>query len=82
MTYEALYEFFKWCSIFNIVIIAWWAVRIMVFPNFVFKMHSKWFEIPREEFNKIHYKAMAYYKLIVIVFNVVPWLVLWKMGGV
>jgi len=81
MTYETLYEFFKWCSICNVVLLAWWAIWIMAAPNFVFKMHSKWFEMPREQFNITHYKGMLYFKIVVIVFFVIPWFVLWKMGG-
>ncbi len=79
MTIEVLYEFFKWCSIFNMTILAWWAVWIMAFPGFVYKMHSQWFEMPREQFNLIHYKAITFYKLSIILFNVIPWFVLMKM---
>lgn len=81
MTYETLFDFFLWSTVFNIIVLAWWSVWIMTGGDFVYKMHSRWFEMTREDFNKLHYFGLAFYKLMIILFNVVPLLVLWKMGG-
>lgn len=81
MTYETLFDFFLWSTVFNVIVLAWWSAWIMGAGNFVYKMHSKWFEMSREDFNKLHYFGLAFYKLMIILFNLVPLLVLWKMGG-
>lgn len=81
MTYETLFDFFLWNTVFNVIVLAWWSAWIMGASNFVYRIHSKWFEMPREDFNKLHYIALAFYKLMIILFNLIPLLVLWIMGG-
>ena len=81
MTYEALFEFFYWSAIFNVIILAWWSVWIMAGSDFIYKMHSKWFKMDREAFNRLHYTGLMIYKIVIIIFNIVPLLALWKMGG-
>jgi len=44
--------------------------------NFVFRIHTRWFKIAEERFDEIHYTMMGYYKLMVFVFNVIPYLAL------
>ncbi|MBO6524254.1 MAG: hypothetical protein JJ971_10545 [Balneolaceae bacterium] len=81
MTYETLFDFLLWNTVFNIIVLAWWSVWLMTGGDFVYNMHSRWFEMSREDFNKLHYFGLAFYKLMIILFNVVPLLVLWKMDG-
>jgi len=52
----------------------------MTAGDFVYKIHTKWFEMSREDFNKLHYFGIAFYKLMIILFSAVPLLVLWKIG--
>ena len=80
MAYEVLFEFFIWNTVFNIIVLAWWSVWIMTAGDFVYKIHTKWFEMSREDFNKLHYFGLAFYKLMIILFSAVPLLVLWKIG--
>lgn len=79
MTYESLYEFFLWNTVFNILILTWWSIWIISAGDFVYKVHSKWFEMPREDFNKLHYFGLAFYKIMIFLFNLVPLLVFWRM---
>ena len=39
-------------------------------------IHTKLFKISRETFNTINYAGMAFFKLLILVFNLVPYLVL------
>ena len=39
-------------------------------------MHRKWFDLSDESFAAIHYKVLAYFKLLWIVFNLTPYLAL------
>jgi hypothetical protein len=48
--------------------------------DFVYRMHGKWFPMPRKRFNAVIYSFIGFYKIIVIVFNVVPWIALAKIG--
>ncbi len=48
----------------------------MLAHDFVYRFHGRWFKIPAEKFDAIHYKAMAYYKLTIFLFNLVPYIAL------
>ena len=39
-------------------------------------MHGKWFKLSDESFDAIYYKTMAYFKVLFVVFNLTPYLVL------
>lgn len=80
MANEVLFEFFLWNTVFNVIILAWWSVWIMAAGDFVYKIHTRWFEMPREDFNKLHYFGLAIYKILIILFSAIPLLTLWKIG--
>ena len=65
-----------WCSIVHIVILLLWVLMFRFAHNWVYNLHNKWVEISEENFNQTHYALMGFYKLIVIVFFLVPYLVL------
>jgi hypothetical protein len=48
--------------------------------DFVYKMHGKWFPMPRERFNAALYSMIGMYKIMVFVFNVAPWIALAIIG--
>jgi hypothetical protein len=39
-------------------------------------MHSKWFKVPVETFNAIHYAGIAFFKITILVFNIIPYFAL------
>ena len=43
-------------------------------------MHSRFLPVDEERFNAIHYAGMAFYKIGIFVFLLVPWIVLHIMG--
>ena len=44
--------------------------------DWVYKMHGKWFAIPRETFNVVLYSFIGFFKIIFLVFNLVPYVAL------
>ena len=80
MTFELVRDIFGWCALINIAFLLWWGVAIMFLHDFVYRMHSKWFKMSVEEFDKIHYTGLAFYKIIVIVFALVPYLAMRIVG--
>ena len=76
MTLETLRSFFGWCSVINMALLLWWFFTIVKLHDFVYKMHTKWFNLSPEKFDELHYAAMAFFKLTVFVFYVVPYIVL------
>jgi len=76
MDIAILTKFFMWCTILNIGLLMLSFLIVAFNGDFVYKMHSKWFPMPRETFNVVLYSFIGMFKIIVFVFNIVPWVVL------
>ena len=49
-------------------------------PNVVYRSQNRWFPIPRETFNVIIYSFLGLFKIVFLVFNVVPYVALLIVG--
>jgi len=76
MTPEILASVFGWCAIINMALLLWWFVFITLAHDWTYRLHSRWFMISREQFDAIHYSGMAFYKICIFLFNIVPWIAL------
>ena len=76
MNFDIITEFFMWCSIINVSIIFISVIVFSLFSNFSYKNNKNLFSGNQIEFKKVIYTILLYYKVIVIVFNIVPFLVL------
>ncbi|NIP31693.1 MAG: hypothetical protein GTO02_19565 [Candidatus Dadabacteria bacterium] len=76
MNINTLREFFGICSLINIGILLYWFLMLLMVRDWIYKIHSKWFKIPEDRFDDIHYRALAYFKLSIFLFNVVPYFAL------
>ena len=43
-------------------------------------LHGRWFRLSNEQFDTVHYAGMAVYKIGVLLFNLVPFLVVSIFG--
>ena len=76
MNFDIITEFFMWCSIINVSIIFISVIVFSLFSNFSYKNNKNLFSGNQIEFKKLIYTILLYYKVVVIVFNIVPFLVL------
>jgi hypothetical protein len=76
LTIENGRKFLGWCSVINIGLLIYWILVLTLGNEFVFQIHTSWFDIPHDRFDEIHYSMMGYFKLAIILFNVTPYLVL------
>lgn len=76
MSIDILMKFLGWCAVINFALLIWWAVFIIFAHDWVYRIHTKWFNLNLERFDAIHYSGMAFYKLSIILFNVAPYLAL------
>lgn len=77
MTTELLRSILGWCTVINFGLLLWWALFILLAHDWVYRMHSRWIKLSVEQFDAIHYAGMAFFKIIVFVFNLVPYIALW-----
>jgi hypothetical protein len=80
MDIQMLTKFFMWCTVLNAGLLVFSFLILAFAGDFVYRIHGKWFSMPRETFNVVLYSFIGFYKIIAIVFNVVPWAVLAIIG--
>ena len=77
MTTNDIKDFLLFCVIVNYVFLLIWAGAFIFAHGWMYRLHSRWFKIPVETFDAIHYAGLAIYKISVIMFNLVPLIALW-----
>ena len=80
MALETVREVLGWCTLINMGVLLWWFGWLAFARDLVYRLHSRWFTIPSEHFDTVHYAAMASFKLLVLVLNLVPYLALHIVG--
>ena len=65
MSIELVKGILAWSAVLNIGILLWWFVFIALASDWVYKMHSKFYKIEREQFDAIHYAGIAFYKICI-----------------
>ena len=76
MNIQDLTMFFGWMSVINIGLLLLTVLFVVAFQNFALNLHEKMFNIKRDKLKKMHFKFIALYKILVIVFSIVPYLAL------
>lgn len=76
MNIEMIKAGLLWSAIINIAVLTLWGAMFMTIHDFIYKIHSRWFKLSVGTFDAIHYSGMAFYKLLIFVFNLVPYIVL------
>lgn len=80
MDIQMLTRFFMWCTIINMSLLTFWFAVYVFAPDMVYRTQCKWFSLSRETFSVFFYSFLAIFKIIVIIFNVVPYLALMIVG--
>ncbi len=76
MTIETVRAVLGWCSVINMGLLFYWFLFIMFAHDWVYRVHSRWFKIPVDKFDTIHYVGMMYFKIAIFVFIIVPYFAL------
>lgn len=76
MEVSILKSFLLWCSIINGGMLVITSVILIFARDWAYAIHSKLFGVSRELFNTLIYCFMGVYKMLWIMFNVVPYVAL------
>ena len=71
--------FFGWSTVLNYALLLYWFLFIWLAHDWLYRFHSRWFELSRDRFDAIHYAGMMIYKLMIFFFNLIPWLTLYLL---
>ena len=76
ITIEILEKFFLWMTVINFAILAFYSLVLLFAKSFIYRLNGMWFKMTEEKISSSLYKTLAFYKIIVIVFNLVPYIAL------
>ena len=80
MVIQTLTTFFMWCTIINGGLLVLWTTIYMMAPDLVYRTQSTFFPIPRETFDVVFYSFIGLFKIVFLVFVVVPYVALLIIG--
>jgi hypothetical protein len=69
-----------WCTLLNVALLLLSSLICLGAGDWIYQIHSKMFSISRETFNVLIYSFIALYKLLVIVFILIPYIALLIVG--
>jgi len=80
MDIETLRAFLLWCTIINTAVLAISFLVSVAAGDFIYRSHTRFFSMPRETFDVVIYGYLGVYKMLILVFNLVPYLALLAIG--
>ena len=76
MDITTLTSFLAWCLAINLGLYILSIIFVTVFKDFTMSLHKKFFDLDDAYLSKAYFEFMGRYKMIIIFFNLVPYLVL------
>jgi len=76
MDIQTLITLFMWCTIITGALFVFSVVMFMLVPDLAASVHGKLFSIPQESVGIAAYSLIGVYKILFLVFNVVPYVAL------
>ena len=76
MNFDTLISVLGWIAVINYsVLIAWFLVFVYA-KKWYYNLNSKWFSIPEDKFEVIHYCLMGVFEMFILAAFVVPYIAL------
>src|SRR6266536_6652468 len=73
MSIDMLRDAFLWCAVINYGVLLVWFLFFILARDFMHRLHGRWFQLSRQQFDIIHYAGMGIFKLGIILLNLVPY---------
>ncbi|MCX5863092.1 MAG: DUF6868 family protein [Desulfomonile sp.] len=71
---ETLSVIFVTCFLLSFLLLLFWFIFYLVGGDWGYKIHSKWFELSRHDYDLLNYFGMAFVKMCAILFFLFPYL--------
>jgi hypothetical protein len=76
MSIEVTRNFLLWCTVINYGILMVWFLFFVFAHDWILRIHGRWFRLSNDQFDALHYAGMAIFKVGIMLFNLVPFVVL------
>jgi hypothetical protein len=77
---DPLLDFLFWSAVINLGLLLISFLAFTLGRDFIYKFHGKWYDIKKDEFNAVIYSGMLFYKICILFFNIVPYIVIRILG--
>ena len=72
MTTNEIKEVLLWCVCINYGVLLIWFEAFVYAHDWIYRMHTRWFNLSVETFDVINYAGVATYKIGIVLLNLVP----------
>ncbi len=76
MKNELLQSFFMWSTFINSALLFCASLAVLLFPDLIYRTQKRFVPFSKERFLQIYYLFLGIFKILIIVFNLVPFLVM------
>lgn len=80
MTLEMIRGALLWCAAINYGLLLLWFLFFLLAHDWLHRLHGRWFRLSVEQFDALHYAGMAFYKIGILLLNLVPYVALRLVG--
>ncbi|EGU29551.1 hypothetical protein VII00023_09074 [Vibrio ichthyoenteri ATCC 700023] len=77
MDIEVLRAFFGWCSVLNLLVLTVAGFLLFNGQQRIMRIHRQFIALSDDELKAQYFRYLATYKLLILVFNVVPYVALY-----
>jgi len=71
---EALAKVLIRSFLIGVALLALWFILFLVGGDWIYRIHSRWFEITKRDFDLMNYFGMALLKISILTFFLIPYL--------
>ena len=76
MTQDNLATVFGWMTVLNIAFLLFSTLMIIALQDWIAGIHGRMFQMERSDARRAYFRYLANYKILTIIFCLVPWLAL------
>ena len=58
----------------------WWFMYFMLAHDWMLRFSNAWFHLTAQQFDAINFAGILFYKIAIVLFNIVPWIALHIVG--
>ena len=73
---DAFTGFLGWCSVINLGMLAISSLALVLMRGPITASHGKMFGLSEADLSRAYFQFLAHYKIIILVFNLVPYIAL------
>jgi hypothetical protein len=77
MNIQIARDILMWCTIINYGLLLFWFLLFLLAHDWLIHFYGRWFQLSADQFNAINFAGMLFFKIGIILFNLVPLIALY-----